>query len=1026
MEPERLNSLLQYSLSDLAGERKPLSLLDELEEPQGLKRMLFEESILEQIRNAVVVSDIEGKIIYCNRYATTLYHWQAAEVLGQNIFEVIKLENSPKNLEKIIDIVTQKGEWQGQLKVKRKDGSYCRVDCTYSALKDRNGKITGWVGVAFESCHGQQVKESLHQNETNQILWESLPDAMFCIRFDGTFLDIKAAKEFSNQLPKRKILGKKLTEILPKELASQAMQNIERSLETGKMRIFEYQLITPHTQLCSDEQTGELRDFEARIVPKDTEEVLAIVRDVTERKRAENQLAKSEERYRVVSELTSDFAYAARIDINGQWLTDWMTGAYSRISGYSWEEIQGRGGWESLIHPDDMAIFSDRVQVLLYWHSDISEYRIFNKQGEIRWLRDYSQPVQCEDEERVLLIYGAAQDITERKLAEEALRQQTERERLIRGMQERIRQSLKLEEILNKVVEEVRAFLQVERVAIYQIEPGVKGKFVVESVTPGCSSVLNRSLNDPCFNTDYAHKYQQGRISAIDDIYQANLIPCYVELLANIQIRALLLVPIVFNNQLWGLLCVHQCSAPRHWEPFEIDSIQQLATQVAIAIQQSQLYQQIQTLNADLERQVQERTHELQKALEFEETLRRINEEVRDSLDENRILQKAVQELALGLGVSGCNASLYDLEAGTSTMCYEKVVSIPAEQGRVAIMTNYLEIYSQLLQGQHFQFCSIKPHPKRGRVAMLACPIFDDKGVLGDLWLIHRPDYGYSDLEVRLVQQVATQCAIAIRQARLYQASQAQVEDLAKLNQLKDDFLSTVSHELRTPMSNIKMAIQMLKLSPTPERSQRYLEILQAECNRETELINDLLDLQRLEAESYPLELTEEVNLPEWIPDIVEPFYSRAQDHQQILQVELAPDLTTLISDYAGLGRIIAELLNNACKYTPGGGGIVLRVTQQQDNNESGKIDLPEVKPNANQVPMTVFTISNQAEIPAEELPHLFEKFYRVPKADLWQQGGTGLGLALVQKLVEQMKGTIQVTSSNGWTQFRIELPTNP
>ncbi|HAX75517.1 MAG TPA: hypothetical protein DCY88_06740 [Cyanobacteria bacterium UBA11372] len=1026
MELERLNSLLQHSRDDLAGERTPLRKLDQLEEPQGLKRMLFEESILEQIRNAVVVTDIEGKIIYWNSYATILYQWQAAEVLGQNIFEVIVLENSRKNLEKIINYVTQKGDWQGELKVKCKDGSYCWIEGNYSALKDRDGKITGWVGVAFEKPQGQEVKESLRQSETTKILFESLPDAMFCIRFDGTFLDLKAAKEFSEQLPKRKILGKNLKEILPKELASQAMQNIERSLETGKMRIFEYQLITPHTQLCSEEQTGEVRDFEARIVPKDTEEVLAIVRDVTERKRAENQLAKSEERYRVVSELTSDFAYAARIDITGEWLTDWMTGAYSRISGYSWEEIKARGGWESLIHPDDMAIFSDRIQTLLYWHSDISEYRIFNKQGEIRWLRDYSQPVQCEDEERVLLIYGAAQDITERKLAEEALRQQTERERLIRGMQERIRQSLDLEEILNKVVEEVRAFLQVERVAIYQIEPGVEGKFVVESVTPGCSSVINRSLKDPCFETDYAQKYQEGRISAIDDIYQASLIPCYVELLANIQVRALLLVPIVFNNKLWGLLCVHQCSAPRHWEPFEIDSIQQLATQVAIAIQQSQLYQQIQQLNADLERQVQERTHELQKALEFEETLRRITEEVRDSLDENRILQKAVQELAIGLGVSGCNASLYDLEAGTSTMCYEEAISIPAEQGRVAIMTNYPEIYNQLLQGQHFQFCSIKPHPKRGRVAMLASPIFDDKGVLGDLWLIHRPDYGYSELEVRLVQQVATQCAIAIRQARLYQAAQAKVEDLAKLNQLKDDFLSTVSHELRTPMSNIKMAIQMLKLSPTPEKSQRYLEILQAECNRETELINDLLDLQRLEAESYPLVLTEVVDLPEWIPNIVAPFYSRAQDHQQILQVELAPDLTTLISDYAGLGRIIAELLNNACKYTPGGGGIVLRVSQHQGKDESGNIDFPNLKPNSAEVPMTVFTISNQAEIPPEELPHLFDKFYRVPKADLWQQGGTGLGLALVQKLVEQMKGTIQVTSSNGWTEFRVELPTNP
>ncbi len=86
MELERLNSLLQDSRGDLAGERRPLRKLDEIEEPQGLKRMLFEESILEQIKNAVVVTDIEGKIIYWNSYATTLYQWEASEVLGQNIY----------------------------------------------------------------------------------------------------------------------------------------------------------------------------------------------------------------------------------------------------------------------------------------------------------------------------------------------------------------------------------------------------------------------------------------------------------------------------------------------------------------------------------------------------------------------------------------------------------------------------------------------------------------------------------------------------------------------------------------------------------------------------------------------------------------------------------------------------------------------------------------------------------------------------------------------------------------------------
>ena len=73
--------------------------------------------------------------------------------------------------------------------------------------------------------------------------------------------------------------------------------------------------------------------------------------------------------------------------------------------------------------------------------------------------------------------------------------------------------------------------------------------------------------------------------------------------------------------------------------------------------------------------------------------------------------------------------------------------------------------------------------------------------------------------------------------------------------------------------------------------------------------------------------------------------------------------------------------------------------------------------------PSTIFTISNSTEIPITELPHIFEKFYRVPNANPWQQSGTGLGLALVQKLVEQMQGTINVESSRGWTIFSFELP---
>jgi signal transduction histidine kinase len=275
-------------------------------------------------------------------------------------------------------------------------------------------------------------------------------------------------------------------------------------------------------------------------------------------------------------------------------------------------------------------------------------------------------------------------------------------------------------------------------------------------------------------------------------------------------------------------------------------------------------------------------------------------------------------------------------------------------------------------------------------------------------------------LEIRLVRQVANQCAIAIRQARLYQESQAQIAALEELNQLKDDFLSTVSHELRTPMSNMKMAIHMLRSKISPERQQCYLEILHSECIREIELINDLLDLQRLEADSYPLELSS-VDLGQVVAAVVEPFYSRARACQQTLQTNLPSALPTILTDRIALERILAELLNNACKYTPLHGEIVLSVDQVAQKEVTDPAS-PVSHLNPNTTLQVAITVSNQADIPPSELPRIFNKFYRIPNTDPWKQGGTGLGLALIQRLVIQLGGTIDVTSKQGWTTFTVQF----
>lgn len=437
--------------------------------------------------------------------------------------------------------------------------------------------------------------------------------------------------------------------------------------------------------------------------------------------------------------------------------------------------------------------------------------------------------------------------------------------------------------------------------------------------------------------------------------------------------------------------------------------------------ERKQIERLLKHLNSELERQVQERTAQLQQALDFEAGLKRITDKVRDSLDESQILQAAVQELALVLGLICCDTALYDIGLATSTVRYEFTnvevegfVCSPSSLGQVISMATLPEIYCQLLQGEYFQFCEIDLNSSR-HLTILACPIADDRGVLGDLWLFKPQQDAFSELEIRLVQQVTNQCAIAIRQARLYQASQVQIQEMKKLDQLKDSFLSTTSHELRSPVANMRMAIRMLKIALAQERAaevkklekagsvDRYLQILNAECDREINLIDDLLDLQRLEAGEQPLAV-EPIRLQDWLPEVVAPFQERACDRQQTLQINLSSDLPVLVSDPAILERILTELLNNACKYTPIAGQITVQVQAQPDLMQ-----------------LQVFNTS--IEFTTSELAYIFDKFYRIPNSDPWKQGGTGLGLALVQKLTEHLGGMITVESTAGQLYFTVELP---
>lgn len=232
---------------------------------------------------------------------------------------------------------------------------------------------------------------------------------------------------------------------------------------------------------------------------------------------------------------------------------------------------------------------------------------------------------------------------------------------------------------------------------------------------------------------------------------------------------------------------------------------------------------------------------------------------------------------------------------------------------------------------------------------------------------------------------------------------QRQVQHLQQSDFFKEDFLRTATHELRAPVANMQTALDLLKSPYGQKNWQDYIQILEEECQREMMLVNDLLDLQRLQA-GIDSKRLETLCWQDWLQEVATPFLVRAEAKQQKLLLHIAPHLPNIRLDEASLRRLLAELLNNACKYSPPGAEIGLTAEFA--------------------APVVMLQVQNtEAEIPSEHLTKIFEPFYRISDTDAWYEEGTGLGLAIVKKLTERLKAEIQVTSRAGITTFTLRLP---
>lgn len=335
---------------------------------------------------------------------------------------------------------------------------------------------------------------------------------------------------------------------------------------------------------------------------------IGVVENISDRKQAEAALQQSEARFRVIAET----AACAVLVYQGSRLR-YANPAAEQITEYSRDELLAIDFW-NLAHPEYRELVKGRGLARQRGEAVPSRYeiKILTKSGLERWV-DFAAGVGSFEGQPAGI--ATAYDITDRKQAEAKLVITANRERLLSEMASRIRSSLDIETILQTTVEEVRQFLKADRVFIGCFGDCGSCRAVAESVAPEWAPVLGWQISDHHVDAIKA-LFQSSRLRVINDTSQIQKTPFLAEYYQRCQVRAGMGISLYLDGQMFGVLIANQCSGPREWQPFEIELLEQLATGVEIAIKQGRLYRQKQILAADLERQVEQRTAELQQRME--------------------------------------------------------------------------------------------------------------------------------------------------------------------------------------------------------------------------------------------------------------------------------------------------------------------------------------------------------------------------------------------------------------------------
>lgn len=553
-------------------------------------------AFIQDASEAILIADLQGKIIEANYKATEILGYQREELVQMHTQQIHPPEIQQKVIVTILETAKKGKKVIPNILALRKDGNWIWVNIIYKIIHLENDEQ--FYQVIFQDITSYVLAEVVLRESEEKFR------AIFEQTVVGIFFATLSGKIFRVNQTFRNILGYSNADLSKLNLMdiiySEERQDYEINLRY--LMAEKIQNYATDNRLIHKKGTIIWSSLNISLIKTSQEPkyLIGLIKDITQRKQMELDLKKSEERWELALRGNNDGIWDWNIETNECFYSTRCL----EILGYTKTEIFNHvDDWKSRIHPDDINWVIQSIQEHLNRKIPYftAEYRIRCKDNTYKWILDRGQAL-WDEEENPLRMVGSYTDITERKQAEDYLQRQIQQEQLIRKITERIRQSLNLSEILQKAVDEVRRILQVERVIIQRKMLDKSIIVLAESLTPGKPSMLDWEISDYIITTQQLRQEQKlNKVIAITDIYQSTVKLTSSKLLDFFQIKACLVMPIFIpkpttnniqgkslvvtesstnDDTFWGILFAHNCSNKRQWEQWEINLLDQLRIQL--------------------------------------------------------------------------------------------------------------------------------------------------------------------------------------------------------------------------------------------------------------------------------------------------------------------------------------------------------------------------------------------------------------------------------------------------------------